>query len=485
VCIALIPLCAAVVSPARGDENDLLDYCLDHPRQCALSVEAIDEGWQRHWNADRPQVLASTFKTLVLIAYAQAVADGDLSADGTVTKEEWARYFVGGSTLAQSWGDLGSPERVRLDDLARVMILNSDNQAPDLFLASLIKKTKVKKATRLFDWHDFPVPISSMFTLWSNLDDVGGTGNRVATDYGGFEAAGYQKELKPIPKKFRKNSFVETVRENLCAQPPWFTGTPPCSPAGPFTTEGNLRTLENHHFTRGTTRAYATLLRGLLDRTLLSPAAQEVVERNFDQAWLDLFPSLTGAFSRYGLKGGNLATGAGNQVMTWAHYMETAGGRYVVIVFLQDMLSTNNVPGAGDVNAFAQQFALNATFRQAVRGAFEDEPLPPELVPRLMKVQLGGSRTVTVRAKAENSSPVPTGGFEIALYLLDDAEVGAATPVATKTVGPLRAYRSKSVTLGYTADQDVSGKLAVVVVDSNAAVEEQDEANNITWERLN
>ena len=483
-CISLFSLLAAVVLPAHGDENDLLDYCLENPKQCALSVEAVDEGWQRHWNADRPQVLASTFKTLVLIAYAQAVADGTLSPDDTVAKEEWGRYFAGGTTLERSWSDLGSPDRVRLDDLARLMILNSDNQAPDLFLASLLEKKQVKAATRLFDWHDSPVTISSMFTLWNNLNDVGGTGNRVATDYGGFEAGGYQKELSKITKRFRNDGFVETVRENRCAQPPWFVGTPPCTPPQPFTTAENLRTLQNHHAARGTTRAYATLLRGLLDRSVLSAAAQEVLERNFDQAWLELFPILTPAFSRYGLKSGSLATSAGLRILTWGHYMETAIGRYVVVVFLQDMLGTRKAPEGGDVNAFAQQFALNATFRQTVRNSLDARPLPAELVPRLKKAKLGGSRKVTVKAKVENSSPVAADAFEVALYLLDDTETAGAMPVATQVVGSLGAYRARTVTLRHMADHDVSGKLAVVVVDPGAAVQEQDDDNNVTWERL-
>jgi len=91
---------------------------------------------------------------------------------------------------------------------------------------------------------------------------------------------------------------------------------------------------------------------------------------------------------------------------------------------------------------------------------------------------------VTVKAKVENSSPIATGGFEVAPFLLDDAETEGATPVATKTVGSLGGYRTKAVTLKHTADQDVTGKLAVVVVDSRAEVTEQDDDNNVTWERL-
>ena len=91
---------------------------------------------------------------------------------------------------------------------------------------------------------------------------------------------------------------------------------------------------------------------------------------------------------------------------------------------------------------------------------------------------------MTVKAKVENSSPVSAGGFEVALYLLDDTDTGGAAPVATKTISSLGAYRTRAVTLKHTADEAVSGKLAVVVVDSGAAVREQDDSNNVTWERL-
>lgn len=481
----LVVFAAVALAPpmARADENDLLEYCLDNPDACALSVEAVDEGWQRHWNADRPQSLASTFKVLVLLAYAQAVADGTMSADDTVDKNEWARYFSGGSTLSTSWNELGNPDDVRLDDLARMMILNSDNSAPDLLLAELGKK-RVKQAVKLFDWHDLPAAISAIFGLWGNLGGVGGTGNRVAADYGGFDVNGYQKELASHTKSLQKASFVERVRESLCDQPPWIAGPAPCDPPRPFTSEESLRILETHHFNRSTTRSYLNLMRRILDGSLLSPEAQQAVVRNLDEAWLERFPSLSPAFVRYGLKGGNLATGDGNQVLTWAHYMETSAGRYVVVVFLRDMLSTQQAPGAPDVNAFAQQFALDAAFRRQVRDAFSAEALAAELVPQLKKVKLQGGRTVTVKAKVFNTSPVSAGRpVTASLYVVDAAQPGGAAAVASARVKTLAGYKSKTVTLKATVD-GARGKFAVVLVDSGEEVGEQDEANNLIWQRL-
>ena len=48
---------------AASAPETLLDFCLANPATCAISVFSIDEGWERHLNPDRPQVLASTMKT--------------------------------------------------------------------------------------------------------------------------------------------------------------------------------------------------------------------------------------------------------------------------------------------------------------------------------------------------------------------------------------------------------------------------------------
>jgi hypothetical protein len=475
---------AGFAVPASADENTLLNYCLNNPKLCAISVESLDEGWQGHWNADRPQTLASLYKVLPLLGYAQAVAKGSMSPDDTVDKNEWGRYFAGGTTLSTSWDLLGQPDRVRLDDLARVMIVNSDNSAPDLFL-DLLKKARIRKAVRLFDWHDVPVGGGSFRSLWQNLNDVAGTGDRVAADYGGFEASGYQRELARHAKALRNDAYVAAFRANLCDQPPWLPGSPGCSPPQPFTTEKSFRILRNKHYTRGTTRSYATLMRKLLDGSLLSPKAQEVVDRNLDKVWLDRSPQLRQSFSRFGLKGGGFGMrGGGQQIVTWANYMETSGGRFVAVVFLQDMRNPRKAPQVADFWDFAQQFALNAAFRQRVRDAIGGATLPTELAPKINGVKSQG-RTVTLKAQVFNTSPVASGGpIKVSLFVLDDPKTAGATALKSMQIGPLAGYRSKRVTLRATSPQDISGKLAVLMIDSDEAIAEQDEKNNVTWERL-
>ena len=86
--VAVIALLASQATAAP-----ILDYCLAHRDQCAISVHHVTDGWQRHLNADRLQATGSTFKVLSLIVYAQAVVDGRLDPEQLVTKEEWARML--------------------------------------------------------------------------------------------------------------------------------------------------------------------------------------------------------------------------------------------------------------------------------------------------------------------------------------------------------------------------------------------------------
>ena len=70
------------VKATRRTLAETLDFCLTNSDKRALSAHHITDGWERHFNADRLQTTASTFKTLVLIGYAEAVADGRVAPHG-------------------------------------------------------------------------------------------------------------------------------------------------------------------------------------------------------------------------------------------------------------------------------------------------------------------------------------------------------------------------------------------------------------------
>ena len=72
----------------------LLRYCEGNPEHCALSVRHLNAGWERHFNPERLHSTASTYKTLMLLAYAEAVVAKQLDPNFTVDKEEWARFSM-------------------------------------------------------------------------------------------------------------------------------------------------------------------------------------------------------------------------------------------------------------------------------------------------------------------------------------------------------------------------------------------------------
>lgn len=193
VSVGVLALLVVVAGPAAADPERLLEFCVGQPEHCAISVASISEGWEAHLNPDRPQSLGSMYKILSLLAYARAAARGAIDPEAQIDKEDWARYLFSGTTLETSWNDLGRPDRVAIDDLARVMIRFSDNQAPDWLLAHL-KKQDFKKAARLFPWHDLPEALSAMFGLFRGAYGEPGSGERIAADYGDYGVKAYVQE---------------------------------------------------------------------------------------------------------------------------------------------------------------------------------------------------------------------------------------------------------------------------------------------------
>jgi len=484
-------LVAPAQTRAASAPETLLNFCVANPGICAISVFSIDEGWERHLNPDRPQALASTMKTVMLIAYAQAVVDGFLSPDDTMSRDEWARYLtLDGGALNAAWAELGTPLSVSWRDLVRMMILHSDNSTPDHLIANLGSK-RIRKALKVVrGFHDTPAPISAMFGLWFNGNGVGGTGGRIASDYGGFAVADYTREVDTLFSDLSTPAGVATNRSSLCVAPAWETVN--CDRATPLPNAAEVNTLLRNHFTRSTTRTYAELMKGILDGTRL-PAAVEAVTRPALEVWLQSFPSLQTAFSRYAVKGGSLAGASGIDILTWSTYIENAsdGRRFAVAVFLQGLTEVNNAPGGLEVQEFAQQFALSPTFRNRVRDALAEDDSRDELVPQIKKVRRSGgarqSRAVklTVKARVNNAGPGKSAATKVALYLSSDGELdGSDTLLKTVSLPPLKGFKGKNVTLRATLGSDPTGKFILLVADSENDTPEQDEGNNVLRQRV-
>src|SRR5262245_23236122 len=239
--------------------REVIDAILAHPEQGAISVHYINGStqWERHFNADRLNSLASTFKVVSLIAYGHAVASGELHPNELRTKEDWARFLAGGDggALERAWERLGEPDLVTIDQMAGAMMQESDNAMPDWIfdelgeaaLASAIEKYFTPPKTAAF--HDPPRSINAMFLTWDENPIESQIGDRIAASFSDGGTFGFRREVAQWFELLRHPAFVEQVRQYRCAFPPWEVVdncTPPSEEDA--TSEPNLKRLQENFF---------------------------------------------------------------------------------------------------------------------------------------------------------------------------------------------------------------------------------------------
>ena len=139
-------------------KSELAEYIRMHPDMTAIVAYTIDEhgelvedGCELFVNADKPLVVASTMKIIILAAYADAVAQGELDPDEQVAIADLERYYLPGTddgvhvTGLKSVGFEAETSgfardqtaKIALDDIAQIMIDNSGNAETDYLIGRL------------------------------------------------------------------------------------------------------------------------------------------------------------------------------------------------------------------------------------------------------------------------------------------------------------------------------------------------------------
>ncbi|OGN93773.1 MAG: hypothetical protein A2Z71_01720 [Chloroflexi bacterium RBG_13_50_21] len=139
-------------------KSELAEYIRMHPDMTAIVAYTIDEhgelvedGCELFVNADKPLVVASTMKIIILAAYADAVAQGELDPDEQVAIADLERYYLPGTDDGAHVTGLKSvgfeaetsgfardqTAKIALDDIAQIMIDNSGNAETDYLIGRL------------------------------------------------------------------------------------------------------------------------------------------------------------------------------------------------------------------------------------------------------------------------------------------------------------------------------------------------------------
>jgi hypothetical protein len=491
--------------------TELLNYCLANPDNCSISINHITGGWRSDYHGTRLNVLASTFKVVPLIAYGKAVGSGQINPQTVVSRDQWAEFWTGqdGGALSSAWNSLGQPQNVTLDQMVGAMMRYSDNATPDYLLDKLGADAMQKVITVYFIdsakerlpgpfYVDSPKSIGALFTSWMGTPTAPLAGAANVTDYSGIEPFGYRKELDSLFTSLHNPSVVQAQRNFVCAAPPWQPAPPPCT-FGSGITEPVHRALETGYFPKSNTRTYTELMTGLLERNLLPPHVQAVVEPHLEW-WLNAGAGQT--FRRYGAKGGSLGTGLGPcsalpsgclTVLTWTTYVETQqnapgsshGVQAVVTIQLRDpVLGSNALPALiPGVQHFADALVLDPAFAATVRAELPNDPPLPDLIARI--TALGPDRAgkfSPTRIEVLNIGTADTSRSTLLSLFFSTSSTPppGAIPVDTAVIPPLRPGGSTS----FTFNLNHGGQFLISVVDPQNLIVESDKQNNVQYEKL-
>jgi D-alanyl-D-alanine carboxypeptidase len=301
-----------------------VEHMLREPGSVGLAAyELGQEGEGVYLNPDLPLPLASVVKLIHLIAYAEAVQNGELDPGQAVTLDELERFYLANSDLSahpnavaalRAEGRVfGDPASVLLADVPRMMMQYSSNAATD-YLHVLLGQERLEATIAALGMtsHTAPCPFLGQFLLMSEgeaavadyLDDP----VRYATEVMAATLA-FSSEDAATPRGWRGPSR----RPEISAQEVYSE-------------------LFNAH---GSARDYATLMGKIADNQF-GPWEQNVRIRSYLE-WPTAFPANQPALAWLGYKGGSLPG-----LLTVTYYAQSwdRARPVVVALFFHDLPTT-------------------------------------------------------------------------------------------------------------------------------------------------
>lgn len=322
---------------ANPDTSAVVAYTLDEHGQPIL------DGHEVFYNADRPLVLASTMKTVILAAYAEAVERRELDPGERVEIAALEAYYLpktDGGAHAAGLAKLGLAAgadgfardqvvTLSLDEIARIMIHNSGNAESDYLMARLgAERIAATLAAAGMEHH---TPFHSIL---------------------GITLAMFNHEA-PLTEVVRRQSLLaevaegnfstlEALTERYLHDPAWRAAQLAFMASHSFTKAANQigwdgQVSASQLFPKGTAQEYARLMAQIASGQFISPAVSARIQQHLETSPADA-PMRFLFHRRYGAKDGVTAG-----VLTLVSYAAPkngplAGKTRVVVIF------ANNLP---------------------------------------------------------------------------------------------------------------------------------------------
>lgn len=317
-----------------------LQRLLDAPDTVALvAYQAGRETEGIYLNADQPMPLASVAKLITLVAYAEAVAAGELNPLEQVRLSELDRFYLPNFDLGahrraindlRADGKLISPDddpAVLLDDVASMMIRYSSNAAAD-YLHLRLGQARIEDTTATLGLnttpatHSAPCTFLGQFLMMANhsrgfINDRSALESFVAGGATGREAYGREVALladmyiNQLDFREAEQAWRSSVRRPAIETQRYFAGR--LAP-------------------QGTAGGYATLMRRLAQNGLSNAESSYQARRILE--WPNRFPANQALFTNVGYKNGSLPG-----ILTTAYYAyrRDDGSLAIVVLFFRDL----------------------------------------------------------------------------------------------------------------------------------------------------
>ena len=302
-----------------------LNKILQAPENVGLAAYRVgQEADGAYLNADAPMPLASVVKVIHLVAYAEAVAAGQLEPTSTVTLEELAAYYLPTTDLGahldaiaalEENGRLfGAPPTLLLDEVPGMMIEFSSNAATD-YLHMLLGQGVIEKTAVSLELptQTAPCPFVGQFLIMGNHVQQR-TNDYNAVDTYIADPARYGRDVMLFTQAFSSDpDFRQTAIE-------WRQTTR--RPTGQ-----TQRFFSDMLNAQGSARDYAALMARIAQNGLSSGDSSFTARRFLE--WPMRFADNQAVFTNLGYKGGNLPG-----VLTTVYYAYPRGETTPIVVAL-------------------------------------------------------------------------------------------------------------------------------------------------------
>lgn len=331
---------AALRAQAPAAAWPALQRLLDAPDTVGLvAYQAGRETEGVYLNADVPMPLASVAKVITLVAYAEAVAAGELNPLEQVPLSELDRYYLPNFDLGahrravnelRNNGDLISPDSdpaVLLEDVAWMMIRHSSNAAAD-YLHMRLGQARIEETAVALGLntppaaHSAPCTFLGQFLMMAN-HSRGFTNDRTALQSlvtgGTTGAEAYGREVALLTDAYvnqavfrdKEQAWRSSTRRPTIETQRYFAGE-----LGP----------------QGTAGSYAALMRRLAQNGLSNADSSFQARKILE--WPNQFPANQELFSNVGYKNGSLP---GVLTTTYYAYRWDDGAPVIVVLFFRDL----------------------------------------------------------------------------------------------------------------------------------------------------